>query len=72
MNVSDVNMLHIKHICFVLQMPLFWCPTELILPNVKYEEPLPTNPLYPINYIKSEGFIYEAQAVRECLLKGML
>lgn len=52
------------------QVPNFWNPETLITPTKKYEHPLPKSSR-PMNYIRSEGFIYEADAVRESLLKGM-
>ena len=53
-------------------MPSFWNASEYTCGDEKFEEPLPSNPPIPMIHIKSEGFVYEAQGVREALLKGIL
>ena len=45
------------------------CPTELIWEGKKEVFPLPP-PVEPLNFPGSTGLRYEAQHVRECLLKG--
>ncbi|XP_043915579.1 trans-1,2-dihydrobenzene-1,2-diol dehydrogenase-like [Protopterus annectens] len=52
-------------------IPTFvWCPTSLIVNGHEIEYPLPP-PSRPLNYNKSTGLRYEAEEVRQCLLKGM-
>lgn len=46
------------------------CPTELIWEGKREVFPLPP-PMEPLNYPNSTGLRYEAQHVRECLLKGL-
>lgn len=46
------------------------CPTELIWEGKREVFPLPP-PAEPLNYPNSTGLRYEAQHVRECLLKGL-
>ncbi|XP_051794705.1 trans-1,2-dihydrobenzene-1,2-diol dehydrogenase-like [Acanthochromis polyacanthus] len=47
-----------------------WCPTVLDVNGKVTEYPLP-EPYLPINCIKSTGMRYEAEEVRQCLLKGL-
>lgn len=60
-----------SHCCFPpLQIPSHLnCPTELIWEGKREVFPLPP-PMEPLNYPNSTGLRYEAQHVRECLLKG--
>ena len=50
-------------------MPSFWNASQLITPEKTYNFPLPEH-AEKFKYIRSEGFVYEAQAIRESLLKG--
>ena len=51
-------------------MSSFWNASQLITPKNTYNFPLPEHS-ETFKYIRSEGFVYEAQAIRESLLKGM-
>ena len=56
-------------LCFRLPAN-FWCPTKLQMPDGEVKEyPLPSVP-YPNFFVNSEGLVYEAQHVRECLQQG--
>ncbi|XP_037103940.1 trans-1,2-dihydrobenzene-1,2-diol dehydrogenase-like [Syngnathus acus] len=46
-----------------------WCP-EVMVVNGKEKYPLP-EPHLPLNFVHSTGLRYEAEEVRQCLLKGM-
>jgi len=52
----------------------FWCADEVKLPNGEIKKfPLPdVKNEVKFNYGNSQGLTYEAQAVRECLLKGAI
>lgn len=53
-----------------ITIPLFWCPISLIDVDGQVKEwPLPKG-RYATNYARSEGFRYEAEAVRQSILKG--
>lgn len=47
-----------------------WCPTLIDVNGKVTQYPLP-EPYLPINCIKSTGMRYEAEEVRQCLLKGL-
>lgn len=47
-----------------------WCPTSLIVNGKETEFPVP-EPHIPINFLLSTGMRYEAEEVRQCLLKGL-
>ncbi|XP_051512015.1 trans-1,2-dihydrobenzene-1,2-diol dehydrogenase-like isoform X2 [Myxocyprinus asiaticus] len=47
-----------------------WCPTSLIVNGVETQYPVP-EPYLPLNFINSTGMRYEAEEVRQCLLKGL-
>ncbi|XP_056145691.1 trans-1,2-dihydrobenzene-1,2-diol dehydrogenase-like [Lampris incognitus] len=47
-----------------------WCPTALEVNGKEKQFPLPDAPL-PLNFTHSTGLGYEAQEVRQCLLKGL-
>ncbi|XP_017279074.1 trans-1,2-dihydrobenzene-1,2-diol dehydrogenase [Kryptolebias marmoratus] len=47
-----------------------WCPTSLVVNGKETQFPVP-EPCLPLNFIKSTGMRYEAEEVRECLLKGL-
>ncbi|XP_008301296.1 trans-1,2-dihydrobenzene-1,2-diol dehydrogenase-like isoform X2 [Stegastes partitus] len=47
-----------------------WCPTTLDVNGKVTQYPLP-EPYLPLNCIKSTGMRYEAEEVRQCLLKGL-
>ncbi|XP_033845475.1 dihydrodiol dehydrogenase, tandem duplicate 1 [Periophthalmus magnuspinnatus] len=46
------------------------CPTTLVVNDKETEYPLP-EPCLPMNFTNSTGLRYEAQEVRQCLLKGL-
>lgn len=52
-----------------IRVPNFWCPTELYLPGLHSQTPLPASK-YKMNFKNSEGLYYEANAVRLCLQQG--
>ncbi|XP_064192118.1 trans-1,2-dihydrobenzene-1,2-diol dehydrogenase isoform X4 [Anguilla rostrata] len=47
-----------------------WCPTALVVNGKEEEYPLP-QPSLPLNFVNSTGLRYEAEEVRQCLLKGL-
>uniref|UniRef100_H3C7Y3 Trans-1,2-dihydrobenzene-1,2-diol dehydrogenase n=1 Tax=Tetraodon nigroviridis TaxID=99883 RepID=H3C7Y3_TETNG len=47
-----------------------WCPTALEVNGKETKYPLP-EPYLPLNYVNSTGMRYEAEEVRQCLLKGL-
>ncbi|XP_029353516.1 trans-1,2-dihydrobenzene-1,2-diol dehydrogenase [Echeneis naucrates] len=47
-----------------------WCPTSLEVNGKETQYPLP-EPYLPLNFINSTGMRYEAEEVRQCLLKGL-
>ncbi|KAM9545470.1 trans-1,2-dihydrobenzene-1,2-diol dehydrogenase-like [Salvelinus alpinus] len=47
-----------------------WCPTSLVVNGKEIQYPLP-EPYLPLNFINSTGMRYEAEEVRQCLLKGL-
>lgn len=47
-----------------------WCPTSLIVNDKETEFPVP-EPCMPVNFINSTGMRYEAEEVRQRLLKGI-
>ncbi|MBN3308921.1 DHDH dehydrogenase, partial [Amia calva] len=47
-----------------------WSPTSLIVNGEETEYPLP-KPSLPLNFLNSTGLRYEAEEVRQCLLKGL-
>ncbi|XP_038158867.1 trans-1,2-dihydrobenzene-1,2-diol dehydrogenase-like [Cyprinodon tularosa] len=54
-----------------IQIPCpMWCPTSLIVKGKESQYPLP-EPYLPLNFINSTGMRYEAEEVRQCLLKGL-
>ncbi|KAF7653286.1 hypothetical protein LDENG_00085200 [Lucifuga dentata] len=50
--------------------PNLWCPTSLVVNGKETEYPVP-EPCLPLNFINSTGMCYEAEEVRQCLLKGL-
>lgn len=46
-----------------------WCPTSLEVNGKETKYPLP-EPYLPLNFPNSTGMRYEAEEVRQCLLKG--
>lgn len=46
-----------------------WCPTSLVVNGKETKYPVP-EPYLPLNFINSTGMRYEAEEVRQCLLKG--
>jgi len=66
------NYLYIRGTKGTIKIPdFFWCPLEVsVLGSVK-QFPLPeVKNADKLNFPNSQGFCHEAQAVRECLLKG--
>lgn len=53
----------------MLQIPDFWCPNKLILPNETKDFPLPASNM-TFNFHNSVGLSYEAEEVRKCLKEG--
>ncbi|XP_056622116.1 trans-1,2-dihydrobenzene-1,2-diol dehydrogenase [Triplophysa dalaica] len=47
-----------------------WCPTSLMVNGVETQYPVP-DPALPLNFLNSTGMRYEAEEVRQCLLKGL-
>ncbi|XP_058485335.1 trans-1,2-dihydrobenzene-1,2-diol dehydrogenase [Solea solea] len=47
-----------------------WCPTSLVVNGEETQYPVP-EPHLPLNFINSTGMRYEAEEVRQCLLKGL-
>ncbi|XP_041851278.1 trans-1,2-dihydrobenzene-1,2-diol dehydrogenase-like [Melanotaenia boesemani] len=47
-----------------------WCPTSFVVNGKETQYPLP-EPYLPLNFINSTGMRYEAEEVRQCLLKGL-
>ncbi|XP_036400183.1 trans-1,2-dihydrobenzene-1,2-diol dehydrogenase [Megalops cyprinoides] len=47
-----------------------WCPTHLVVNGKETEYPVP-EPSLPLNFTNSTGMRYEAEEVRQCLLKGL-
>lgn len=55
---------------FQMEVPAhMWSPTSLIVNGKETQYPLP-EPYLPINFPNSTGMRYEAEEVRQCLLKG--
>ncbi|XP_026029103.1 trans-1,2-dihydrobenzene-1,2-diol dehydrogenase [Astatotilapia calliptera] len=53
-----------------VRVPAMWCPTSLVVNEKEIEYPVP-EPYLPLNFINSTGMRYEAEEVRQCLLKGL-
>ncbi|XP_045887831.1 trans-1,2-dihydrobenzene-1,2-diol dehydrogenase isoform X2 [Micropterus dolomieu] len=47
-----------------------WCPTSLVVNGKETQYPVP-EPYLPLNFLNSTGLRYEAEEVRQCLLKGL-
>ncbi|XP_043952562.1 trans-1,2-dihydrobenzene-1,2-diol dehydrogenase-like isoform X2 [Gambusia affinis] len=47
-----------------------WCPTSLFVNGKETQYPVP-EPSLPLNFTNSTGMCYEAEEVRQCLLKGL-
>ncbi|XP_019935572.1 trans-1,2-dihydrobenzene-1,2-diol dehydrogenase [Paralichthys olivaceus] len=47
-----------------------WSPTSLVVNGKETQYPVP-EPHLPLNFLNSTGMRYEAEAVRQCLLKGL-
>ncbi|XP_054892340.1 trans-1,2-dihydrobenzene-1,2-diol dehydrogenase-like isoform X1 [Poeciliopsis prolifica] len=47
-----------------------WCPTSLVVNGKETHYPVP-EPYLPLNFTNSTGMRYEAEEVRQCLLKGL-
>ena len=46
-----------------------WCPVSFLVNGKEIQYPLP-EPYLPLNFVNSTGMRYEAEEVRQCLLKG--
>lgn len=58
--------------CFLFTLQVvgpMHCPTKLVVNDKETEYPLP-EPCLPLNFTNSTGLRYEADEVRQCLLKG--
>ncbi|XP_023188777.1 trans-1,2-dihydrobenzene-1,2-diol dehydrogenase-like isoform X1 [Xiphophorus maculatus] len=54
-----------------IQIPArMWCPTSLIVNGKETQYPLP-EPHFPLNFLNTTGMRYEAEEVRQCLIKGL-
>uniref|UniRef100_A0A3B3UPP7 Trans-1,2-dihydrobenzene-1,2-diol dehydrogenase n=2 Tax=Poecilia latipinna TaxID=48699 RepID=A0A3B3UPP7_9TELE len=54
-----------------IQVPSpMWCPTSLVVNEKETQYPVP-EPHLPLNFTNSTGMCYEAEEVRQCLLKGL-
>jgi len=61
----------VYYVYFFFKMNNYWCPTRLITEEVDYEFPLPGgDQLPPTHYHNRLGMCYEAEEVRNCILKG--
>ncbi|XP_061131678.1 trans-1,2-dihydrobenzene-1,2-diol dehydrogenase-like [Syngnathus typhle] len=47
-----------------------WCPTSLVVNGKETQYPVPKSDV-ALNFFNSTGMRYEAEAVRQCLLKGL-
>jgi hypothetical protein len=47
-----------------------WCPNECRVNGETYKFPLPECS-QEMSYIRSEGLVYQAQAIRQALLEGI-
>ncbi|XP_046591488.1 trans-1,2-dihydrobenzene-1,2-diol dehydrogenase isoform X1 [Neodiprion lecontei] len=54
-----------------LRVPLFWCPTDIVLPSGETKSITLPEPKHPLNFINSVGLRYEAMEVRRCLRAGL-
>ncbi|XP_046752526.1 trans-1,2-dihydrobenzene-1,2-diol dehydrogenase-like [Diprion similis] len=54
-----------------LRVPLFRCPTEIVLPSGETKSITLPEPKLPLNFINSVGLGYEAMEVRRCLRAGL-
>ncbi|CAH2319070.1 trans-1,2-dihydrobenzene-1,2-diol dehydrogenase [Pelobates cultripes] len=54
-----------------IQIPsFFWCPTSLIVNGKETNYPVPPTTKY-LHFLNSTGLSYQAEHVRQCLLKGL-
>uniref|UniRef100_A0A3Q3KT83 Trans-1,2-dihydrobenzene-1,2-diol dehydrogenase n=1 Tax=Mastacembelus armatus TaxID=205130 RepID=A0A3Q3KT83_9TELE len=55
----------------IIKIPAhMWCPTSMVVNGKETQYPLP-EPSLPLNFTNSTGLRYEAEEVRQCLLKGL-
>ncbi|XP_013881000.1 trans-1,2-dihydrobenzene-1,2-diol dehydrogenase [Austrofundulus limnaeus] len=47
-----------------------WCPTSVVVNGKETQFPVP-EPCLPLNFLQGTGMRYEAEEVRQCLLKGL-
>lgn len=57
------------HVFFFQIAEHMWCPTSLVVNGKETQYPLP-EPYLPLNFFNSTGMRYQAEEVRQCLLKG--
>lgn len=71
MSLIEISLRCIIYVCFLSSQVLgpMHCPTTLNGKTTQY--PLP-EPSLPLNFTNSTGLRYEAEEVRQCLLKGMV
>lgn len=55
----------------MIKVPEFWCPATVELPDDTINVPIPGGDR-KYNFINSGGLIYEADEVRNCILKGVV
>uniref|UniRef100_A0A3B3Y2C1 Trans-1,2-dihydrobenzene-1,2-diol dehydrogenase n=1 Tax=Poecilia mexicana TaxID=48701 RepID=A0A3B3Y2C1_9TELE len=60
----DMNLIHMLQV-----LSPMWCPTALVVNEKVTQYPVP-EPSLPLNFTYSTGMRYEAEEVRQCLLKG--
>ncbi|KAH8317786.1 hypothetical protein KR074_010260, partial [Drosophila pseudoananassae] len=54
-----------------IKMSNYWCPTRLVTEEADFEFPLPgLDQAHPTHYHNRVGMCYEAEEVRNCILKG--
>ncbi|MEQ2213805.1 hypothetical protein XENOCAPTIV_021273, partial [Xenoophorus captivus] len=61
----DISSLHMHQV-----LSSMWSPTSLVVNGKETHYPVP-EPYLPLNFPNGTGMRYEAQEVRQCLLKGM-
>lgn len=64
------NEAHIIGTKGTIKVPNFWCPTSVEFPTGTVQYPLPEGG-HAFNFVNSAGLRYEAQEVRNCILKGL-
>ena len=58
-------------VLLIFKLENFWNPEEVTTPKGTYKYPLgELNPPYPMNYRRSEGFVYEIENVKTSINSG--